>query len=138
MRIGLLIAAMTVAYTIPAASEPTRVRLPDYAFDFPTHGYEITVAGRAHAPYGALTAEGYLDVHDGGYRMKTVIDRMSRQDRQQFIGFFNANCVGSPYGRCKITASGDIELNKEMQMVFRPTTAAVSLGDKAWSNAGGE
>ncbi|MCY4328034.1 MAG: hypothetical protein OXC53_10670 [Rhodobacteraceae bacterium] len=74
-----------------AASGAKTVKLSDYAFDFPTYGYEITVSGTTQDFSDKLTADDYLNISDDGYTIKTLIDRMARKDRQQFITFFNEN-----------------------------------------------
>ena len=70
-----------------------------------------------------------------GYKMKTLIDRMGRRDRQQFISFFNRHCIGFATKPCTITASGEIELNEDMRMIFRMSTGKISKGGEEWSNA---
>lgn len=130
-----VLAAM--AYALPAASETARVKLADYAFDFPTYGYEITVAGGTRNFRDKLTADDYITINDDGYKLKTLIDRMGRKHRQQFITFFNEHCITGIGGKaCAITASGDIELDEDMRMIFRMSAATISKDGKQWTNAG--
>ena len=130
----LAAAAATLWASISAsASEP--VKLADYAFDFPTYGYEITVAGKTRNFMDKLTADDHIILNDNGYDLKTLIDRMGRKDRQQFIAFFNKHCVvGFGGKKCSIAAAGDIELDKKMCMIFRIRTAKISMGGSEWTN----
>ena len=124
---------LLVIYTIPALSEPVFTSLQDYAFDFPKYGYEIAVTGETSNFTDNLTADDYITINDNGYNMKTLIDRMDRKDRQQFISFFNKNCIGFRE-RCTITASGEIELDDNMRMIFRISTAKIGKDSNEWSN----
>ena len=127
---------LAALHAAPAASEPIQVTLADYAFDFPTYGYEITVTGSTRNLRDKLTADDHTTINDGGYTIKTLIDRMGRKDRQGFMRFFNANCIGfSADDACPITASGEVELSKSMQMIFRVSTATISKGGNEWTNA---
>ena len=92
----------------PAAAEAPQVSLADYAFDFPTYGYESTMSGETRNLRDKLTADDHITIDDNGYKMRTLIDRMGRKDRQGFIQFFNANCIGfGADANCPITASGE-------------------------------
>ena len=72
---------------------------------------------------------------DEGYTLKTLIDRMNRKDRQQFISFFNDHCVvGFTSKGCAITASGDIEMDEQMRMIFRISFVKISINNNEWSN----
>ena len=124
------------AYALPAASETAQVKLADYAFDFPEYGYEIEVQGVTANFHDKLTADDYITIRDDGYSLKTLIDRMGRKDRQQFITFFNGHCIGFR-ANCPITASGDIELDENMRMIFRTSVVTISKDGKQWTNAGG-
>ena len=127
---------LAALHAAPAASEPVQVTLPDYAFDFPTYGYEITVTGTVNNLNDNLTADDYTTITDEGYKLKTLIDRMGRGNRREFIKFFNANCIGfSPDDACPITASGEVELDDSMQMIFRISTATIRKGGSEWTNA---
>ena len=133
---ALVLPLLTAVFALPAASEPAQVRLEDYAFDFPTYGYEITVTGETRNFTDTLTANDYITIDDGGYTLKSLIDRMERKDRQQFISFFNEHCVTGFMGDpCAITASGDIELDEDMRMIFRISAAIISKGSNQWSSA---
>lgn len=126
-----------VAGALPAASEPVRVKLSDYAFDFPTYGYEIEVHGVTANFVDKLTADDHITIRDDGYSLKTLIDRMARRDRQQFITFFNGHCIGFT-ASCTITASGDIELDEDMRMIFRMSRGTIRKDGNEWTNAKGE
>ena len=131
----LALAALAALHAVPAASETVAVTLPDYAFDFPTHGYEITVSGGIQNLNDHLTANDYTTITDGGYKLRTRVDRMSRKDRQGFMRFFNSNCIGfSNKAACPIVASGEVELDKDMRMIFRMLTATIRKGGSEWSN----
>lgn len=132
----LALTTLAALHAGPVAAESVPVTLPDYAFDFPTYGYEITVTGTVKNLTDKLTADDYTTITDEGYKLKTLIDRMGRGDRRGFIQFFNANCIGfAPDDACPITASGEVELNENMQMIFRMSTATISKGGNEWSNA---
>ena len=109
--------------------------MADYAFDFPTYGFEIQVIGTTKNYTDTLTADDFINIKDHGYTLKTLIDRMNRKDRQQFISFFNAHCIlGFGPGGCNIRADGDIELDDKMRMIFRMSTVTISMGTIKWSN----
>ena len=130
------LAIFAMIYALPAFPEPVSIKLSDYAFDFPTYGYEITVTGTTRNFTDKLTADDYITINDEGYTLKTLIDRMGRKDRQQFIGFFNDHCiVGFSAEGCIITASGDIELDQNMRMIFRMSVAKIGKDGSEWSNA---
>ena len=131
---SLFFVFLAVVYALPAAAQPVTVSLADYAFDFPTYGYEITVVGEASNFSDKLTADDYITINDNGYNLKTLIDRMKRKDRQQFIGFFNTHCIGLRRNRCAISASGDVELDENMRMIFRASTVKISRGVNEWTN----
>ena len=59
---------------------------------------------------------------------------MGRQDRRDFIAFFNSHCIGWSV-ECEITASGDIVLDESMRMIFRIDTTTIRMGTESWSNA---
>ena len=132
---GLIGGLVTIVLVTGAASQPVQVRLSDYAFEFPQYGYEISVTGETANFSDKLTADDYIIIRDDGYSLKTLIDRMGRKDRQQFITFFNEHCSRRLRERCAITASGDIELDEEMRMIFRVVTTQISNGGNVWSNA---
>lgn len=127
--------ALATAWAAPAAAEPVSVSLQDYAFDFAQYGYEIAITGTTRNIHDTLTADDYITIEADGYKIKTLIDRMGRKDRQGFIAFFNANCITGFNDGCPITAAGDVELNEDMRMIFRPSTATISMGAAKWSNA---
>ena len=137
MRKTLFASALLVSavYATEAATESVRVSLSDYAFDFPKYGYEIIVSGGTQNFGDKLTADDYITIDDDGYRLKTLIDRMNRKDRQDFISFFNSNCIGFTRESCAIIASGDVELDENMRMIFRISTAKISKDGNEWTNA---
>ena len=133
MTAAILAAA---AYALPATSEPVQVRMADYAFNFAEYGYEIIVHGTTRNLQDKLTADDYITIEDEGYTLKTLIDRMGRKDRQQFITFFNEHCITGFVGvPCAIAASGDIELDDQMRMIFRMSTAKIGKDGNEWTNA---
>ena len=134
----LLLAIVVAAYAGSASAQPARVSLEDYAFDFPMYGYEITVAGTTRNIRDKLTADDYITIDDEGYKLKTLIDRMGRKDRQKFISFFNDHCIAGFTGAsCSIVASGDIELDEQMKMIFRMSTVTISKDGNEWTNGAG-
>ena len=133
MIVGMLSGLATIGLITGAASEPVDVRLSDYAFDFPNYGYEISVTGETANFHDKLTADDYIIIREEGYSLKTLIDRMGRKDRQQFITFFNEHCIDFRK-MCSITASGDIELDEDMRMIFRMVTTQIAKDGNVWSN----
>ena len=132
----LALTAIAALHAAPGAAEPVPVTLPDYAFDFPTVGHEITVTGTAQNLADKLTADDHITITDDGYSLRTLIDRMPRKDRRGFIQFYNQHCIGfMPTNACPITASGDIELDENMRMIFRMSTATISKDGNDWTNA---
>ena len=129
---------LAIGTSLPAVSEPTQVTLADYAFDFPAHGFEIEFSGTTQNLVDKLTADDHITIEDNGYKMRTLIDRMGRKDRQAFIRFFNAGCIGfMPTDACLITATGEVELDDDMKMIFRISTATIRKGGNEWSNSEG-
>ena len=96
-----------------AQAEPTAVSLQDYAFNFPTHGYEIIVAGRTGNPQ-YIAVEDMVLVKDGSYTVTARIDRLGRSDRQQFMTFYAEHCKFTK--PCDIRMGGEVELDKELRM----------------------
>ena len=60
----------------------------------PTYGFEIKFSGSTQNLTDKLTADDHITITDDGYKIRTLIDRMGRKDRQAFIRFFNAGCIG--------------------------------------------
>lgn len=132
----LVLATIAVVYSAPGRAEPPKVSLADYAFDFATYGYEITVSGTTRNLTDKLTADDYIRIRDEGYTIKTLIDRMGRKDRQQFIRFFNEHCITGFTGKgCAITATGDVELDDDMRMIFRISSSTIAKGGAEWTNS---
>ena len=129
----LIFVLAAMGYALPAAAESVHVNLSDYVFDFATYGYEITVDGKTNNFSDKLTADDYITINDNGYKLKTLIDRMGRKDRKEFISFFNDHCIGFSVS-CAISTSGDIELDKNMHMIFRMSTVKISKDGNEWSN----
>ena len=115
-------------------AEPSKVTLEDYAFNFPTYGFEISFTGTTKNYSDKLTVDDYITIRDNGYSMRSMIDRMGRKDRQSFIQFFNSTCIGILSNDCDITAAGEIELNEDMKMIFLINTATVTRDGKSWTN----
>ena len=133
---GILASLLCAGPVSLAQTEPPKVTLADYAFDFPVIGHEITVTGTAQNLADKLTADDYISITDDGYSLRTLIDRMGRMDRRGFIQFYNQHCIGfMPTDACAITASGDIELDEDMRMIFRMSTATISNAGNDWTNA---
>ena len=100
--------------------------LEDYAYDFVSVGYDITIEGISyHYGYG-ITAGDVLEVQSGDYTMSTIIDGISRKNRRAFVQFYNENCEN----HCEVRVSGEIALNSEMQMILTARRIAfIGAGD---------
>ena len=113
---GMLLPLLATAYALPAAADPVPVSLADYAFNFPAHGYEIIVTGET-GDFREKATNDFIYIRDGGYTIWARTDRLGRADRQKFLEFYNANCERME--KCIIKATGEIELNDELKMIFR-------------------
>ena len=129
-----LTAAVLAFACVPAIAETPQVTLPDYALDFPAYGYDITVSGTTRNLSDKLTADSYITIIDEGYKLRTVIDRMSRKDRRGFSTFFNEHCIGFAHEGCDITATGEVELDDDMRMIFRIREASIRFNANEWTN----
>jgi hypothetical protein len=129
----ILLALVMTFFVCTAHSEPAKVTLADYSFNFAKHGYEISVSGTTHNYSDSLTADDYIHIKDDGYRIKTLIDRLSRSNRMGFINFYNQHCVGFS-SKCAITASGDVELDENMKMIFRISNVSIAKGSQNWAS----
>lgn len=127
-------AAIAIGVATHVNAEPTQTTLADYSFNFAEVGFEIAFSGTTRNYTDALTADDYITIRDKGYSMKTLIDNLPRRDRQGFIGFFNENCItgfsGTP---CDIHAKGEVELDEDMQMIFRLSGVTITKSGKSWS-----
>lgn len=112
-----------------ADAEPVHVSLPDYALDFPSYGFEITVMGTTRLSVEPLSADGRIRIREGGHKLRAFIDRMERDDRKAFVAFYNVHCFISLGERgCDITASGEVELDDDMRMLLRIHRAELRKG----------
>ena len=136
---GVLVATVGCVLAAGVAwAEPVEVNLEDYAFDFPQYGYEIAIKGTTRNIHDNLTADDYITIEADGYKIKTLIDRMSRKDRRGFIAFFNTHCITGFEEGCIIAAAGDVELNEDMRMIFRPHRAELSKDGQTWATGAGQ
>ena len=108
-----------------ARAEPVQVSLADYAFNFPAHGYEIIVVGKT-GDFREKATNDYIYITDGGYTIWARTDRLGRSDRQKFLAFYNAECKRS--AKCAIRATGEVELDDDLQMIFRIHAAKLAGG----------
>ena len=99
-----------------AASANTKTTLSNYAYDFTTVGYEITVTGIADTGFSPLSTGGSFQVVDGDYRITTTINGISRKNRRAFNDYFNANCTFDK--PCDVRIEGEVEMNSNMTMVL--------------------
>ena len=127
-RVACALAMVGACYAIPAVAEPVEVSLPDYAFNFPAHGYEIIVTGET-GDFREKATNDFIYIRDGGYTIWARTDRLGRADRQKFLEFYNANCERA--AKCTIKATGEIELNDEMKMIFRIYAAELNQDGNA-------
>ena len=111
-----------------AHAEPVAVSLADYAFNFPAHGYEIIVTGET-GDFREKATNDFIYIRDGGYTVWARTDRLGRADRQKFLAFYNANC--QQRAKCAITATGEVELNDELKMIFRIHAAELAKDGNA-------
>ena len=129
----ILLLATSTLFFATAYSEPAKVTLADYSFNFAQHGYEIAITGTTHNYSDTLTADDYIHIKDRGYRIKTLIDRLSRTNRMGFINFYNQHCIGFRT-KCDISASGDVELDEDMKMIFRISNVSLSKNNQRWAS----
>ena len=107
----------TCAISPSALAAPPEVALSDYAFDFTAVGYEISVTGQSSYFSDQLDAGDYIDLRDGGYTIKTVIDGLSRKNKKKFINFYNKNCKKAFMGTaCHMKVTGEVALDDNMKM----------------------
>lgn len=112
-----------------ARAEPVQVSLLNYAFDFPAYGYEITVTGKTRRTTEPIAAGDRIRIREGGYTLRSFINRLGRSDRRDFVVFYNEHCFIRPGGvSCEITATGEVELDDDLQMVLRIQKATLSKG----------
>ena len=110
-----LLTIATMSYSAMAA--PPEVALSDYAFDFTTVGYEISVTGQSSYFSDQLDAGDSIALRDGGYTIKTVIDGLSRKNKKEFINYYNKNCKKSFMGSaCHMKITGEVALDDTMKM----------------------
>lgn len=111
----------------PTQAEPVAVSLLTYAFEFSAYGYEITVTGKTRRTTEPIAAGDRI--RRGGYKLRAFINRLGRSDRREFVTFYNEHCFIRPGGlSCEITATGEVELDDDLQMVLRIQQATLSKG----------
>ena len=120
IAIAAVFVAIMGVFSSAAQSEPQPVSLATYAFNFPTYGFEITVSGKTRLTYEPLAADGRIRIKEEGYSLRSLLSGMNRDDRQAFVAFYNDHCfIKRGQRQCNITASGEVELDDDMQMIFR-------------------
>lgn len=121
---------VTVAIAHTAVAAPPEVTLPDYAFDFTTVGYEISVTGWSSYFSDPLDAKDYFELKDGGYTMRTVVGRLTRQNKKAFIDYYNKNCKKAFSGRdCRLMVTGEVALDDQMKMFLTADDIKVCNSD---------
>ena len=110
----------TCAISSSALAAPVKVTLSNYAFDFTSVGYEISVIGTSYYISDPLDSDDYFSLKDGGYTMETVIGGLSRTNKKSFINYYNENCKYSVGGRhaCHLMVTGEVALNDVMKMIL--------------------
>ena len=62
--------------------------LKDYAYDFSTIGYEISFPASS-GYYSSMNAGDYFNAKDDGYTIKVRIEGLSRNNRRDFVSYYN-------------------------------------------------
>ncbi len=108
---------------VTTLSIATVTSLEEYAYDFATIGYDVTITGDS-TYFDPMNAGDYFTLEDSGYTLETRIDGMSRKGKKEFIKFYNANCEISwtDVSYCNITVTGETELNEMMALVLTATS----------------
>ena len=99
-------------------AKPISTTLQDYAYDFSTIGYEITIPAIS-GYFDAMNAGDYFNAKDKGYTIKVRIESLSRNSRREFVSYYNENCkYDFMNDTCPMMVSGEVELDESMAMVL--------------------
>tara|TARA_Y100000739_G_C20278052_1_gene315331 strand:+ start:139 stop:552 length:414 start_codon:yes stop_codon:yes gene_type:complete len=92
--------------------------LKDYAYDFSTIGYEISFPASS-GYYSSMNAGDYFNAKDDGYTIKVRIEGLSRNNRRDFVSYYNENCkVDYTQETCPMIVEGEVELDDSMSMIL--------------------
>ena len=100
------------------SSRTVATTLKDYAYDFSTIGYEISFPASS-GYYSSMNAGDYFNAKDDGYTIKVRIEGLSRNNRRDFVSYYNENCkVDYTQETCPMIVEGEVELDDSMSMIL--------------------
>jgi len=112
-------------------STPVKTTLENYAYDFPSIGYEISFTASS-SYFVPMSADDYFNATDGGYILEVRIDGLSRKARKDFVSYYNDNCEMSFSGdECQLLIEGEIELTSMMSMILKAEKIDFLSSDKS-------
>lgn len=112
-------------------SSPVKTTLENYAYDFPSIGYEISFTASS-SYFVPMSADDYFNATDGGYILEVRIDGLSRKARKDFVSYYNDNCEMSFSGEeCQLLIEGEIELTSMMSMILKAEKIDFLSSDKS-------
>mgnify|MGYP006192948999 CR=1 FL=1 len=99
-------------------SETVPTNLKDYAYDFPSIGYDISFPATS-SYYSELKAGDSFKGENEGYKIIVRIENLSRNNRREFISYYNKNCKDD-YSNdiCPMIIEGEVELDESMSMIL--------------------
>jgi len=110
---------------------PVKTTLENYAYDFPSIGYEISFTASS-SYFVPMSADDYFNATDGGYILEVRIDGLSRKARKDFVSYYNDNCEMSFSGEeCQLLIEGEIELTSMMSMILKAEKIDFLSSDKS-------
>tara|TARA_B110000116_G_C16654048_1_gene498661 strand:+ start:386 stop:805 length:420 start_codon:yes stop_codon:yes gene_type:complete len=100
-------------------SAPVKTTLENYAYDFPSIGYEISFPASS-SYFIPMSADDYFNVESGGYTLEVRIDGLSRTARKDFVSYYNEHCeISFTDEECQLSIEGEIELTAIMSMILK-------------------
>ena len=112
-------------------SESIKTTLENYAYDFPSIGYDISFPASS-SYFIPMSADDYFNATDGGYTLEVRIDGLSRNARKDFVSYYNDNCELSFSGEeCQLILEGEIELTATMSMILKAKKIDFLSSDKS-------
>ena len=110
---------------------PVKTTLENYAYDFPSIGYEISFTASS-SYFVPMSSDDYFNATDGGYILEVRIDGLSRKARKDFVSYYNDNCEMSFSGEeCQLLIEGEIELTSMMSMILKAEKIDFLSSDKS-------
>ena len=108
----LVFFSMIFSRTVPT-------NLKDYAYDFPSIGYDISFPATS-SYYSELKAGDSFKGENEGYKIIVRIENLSRNNRREFISYYNKNCKSdySSNNICPMIIEGEVELDESMSMIL--------------------